>query len=364
MKNMRQASAAGGHKSFVEENDRYEEWLAKQCDVVKDGLDRKHEKMDGPAFVFLRATFFRWAQRIEAICPELASAPPVLSVGDAHLENFGVWPGKHRQLVWGVNDFDDAALIPYPFDLVRLATSAWLAGGDTSAHRLVATAFLKGYGKGLENPQARVLDGHRAWMRTLIAGAKKDPVKFWSKFDNLPEVDPPPKVKTDLRNRLPPDVEMVRFVAQQKGTGGLGRPRYVAIADRRGGKVACEAKASVPSAWDWAHGLDSPRSRFMQVADGRFRSPDPTLGIDARFIFRAVAPDSEKIDFESGEFDPELMEAMGCDLGSIHAADEKQVGKVRDDLGSRPPGWLYEAGKAAASAVTEDFEAWKKYRRR
>jgi uncharacterized protein (DUF2252 family) len=41
------------------------------------------------SFVFLRATFFRWAKRIEKLCADLADAPAVLSVGDTHIENFG-----------------------------------------------------------------------------------------------------------------------------------------------------------------------------------------------------------------------------------------------------------------------------------
>ena len=72
-------------------------------------------------FVFLRATFFRWAGQIEALCPDLADAPAVLSLGDAHIENFGTWYDDEGRLVWGVYDFDEVAEIAYPFDLVRLA---------------------------------------------------------------------------------------------------------------------------------------------------------------------------------------------------------------------------------------------------
>jgi Uncharacterized protein conserved in bacteria (DUF2252) len=83
--------------------------------------------MASDPFVFLRATFFRWVKRIETLLPELAEAPSVLSVGDIHLENFGTWRDSEGRLVWGVNDFDEAAAIPYPFDLVRLAASIRLA---------------------------------------------------------------------------------------------------------------------------------------------------------------------------------------------------------------------------------------------
>ena len=39
----------------------------------------------------------------------------------------------------------------------------------------------------------------------------------------------------------------------KKGMGSLGRPRFIALSMWRGGKVAREAKALVPSAWGWAH---------------------------------------------------------------------------------------------------------------
>ena len=84
--------------------------------MVEADLAYKHERMAKNPFVFLRATFFRWARQIEAVCPELADAPAVLSVGDAHIENFGTWRDAERRLVWGVNDFDEAAEIPYPYD--------------------------------------------------------------------------------------------------------------------------------------------------------------------------------------------------------------------------------------------------------
>ncbi len=71
----------------------YEAWLGAALggDMVEADLAEKHDKMhDGP-FPFLRATYWRWAQTIFEVCPDLASAPPVLAIGDTHVENFGCW---------------------------------------------------------------------------------------------------------------------------------------------------------------------------------------------------------------------------------------------------------------------------------
>ena len=104
----------------------YESWMRKELgrEMVEKDLARKHEKMAESPFVFLRGTFWRWAETILEVCPDLAQAPTTLAVGDIHLENFGTWRDEDGRLVWGVNDFDEAAEMPFAIDLVRLATSA------------------------------------------------------------------------------------------------------------------------------------------------------------------------------------------------------------------------------------------------
>src|SRR5262245_36449546 len=94
------------------------------------------------AFDFCRATYFRWALTIEKVCPEVTDCPRVLSVGDIHVENYGVWRDADARLVWGVNDFDEAATMPYAYDLVRLATSVCLAPKLNIDHESAASAIL------------------------------------------------------------------------------------------------------------------------------------------------------------------------------------------------------------------------------
>jgi uncharacterized protein (DUF2252 family) len=116
--------------SFKSDNAAFEKWLRQQCSVVEEDLQYKHRRMAKNSFTFLRATFFRWATRIETLCPELRNATQVLSVGDTHTENFGTWRDAEGRLVWGINDFDECAVIPYPFDPIRLAPVTRLAETD------------------------------------------------------------------------------------------------------------------------------------------------------------------------------------------------------------------------------------------
>src|SRR5215213_9242304 len=114
---------------FKKSIEEYERWLGAQLDrdLWKKDLRLKHERMLESPFVFLRATYWRWAEAILTICDGLDNAPSVGAVGDIHLENYGVWRDREGRLVWGVNDFDEAADMPYTLDLVRLATSAILS---------------------------------------------------------------------------------------------------------------------------------------------------------------------------------------------------------------------------------------------
>src|SRR5258707_905496 len=133
----------------------YESWMRKELgrELVEKDLTRKHEKLGESPFVFLRGTFWRWAETILDICPDLAKAPTTLAVGDIHLENFGTWRDDDGRLVWGVNDFDEAAEMPYVLDLVRLATSGLLARPERAMTSSgICTALLGGYRQGLDAP--------------------------------------------------------------------------------------------------------------------------------------------------------------------------------------------------------------------
>src|SRR5215831_20187378 len=95
-------------RTITESVRNYERWLASAlgAELVRKDLRAKHEKMCEGPFPFLRATYWRWAETILTPCPELREGAGALAVGDAHLENFGVWRDDDGRLVWGVNDFD------------------------------------------------------------------------------------------------------------------------------------------------------------------------------------------------------------------------------------------------------------------
>jgi len=351
--------------SFCEDNDAYEAWLATQCDVVAHDIKIKHKRMKKSAFMFLRATYFRWAKQIGKMCPELMDAPQVLCVGDLHLENFGTWRDADGRFVWGVNDFDEAAVMPYVLDLVRLAASIRLSPDRSVDNRKVAAILLKGYREGLGQPQPALLDEGETWLRPYAIGSDLESGKFWKKVEDYDDARPGRDVMRILKDSLPEGSKNILFYSRVAGGGSLGRPRYVAIGDWRGGRVLREAKALVPSAWTYVHG--SQPSGLLKLARSKYRAPDPFLHIRGNFILRRLAPDSRKIELgadAASHLKNYFLQAMAFDLASIHAADRLGVAALRRDLKRRPRGWLYDAAKTAAGAVEQDFEEWKKPKRR
>ncbi len=337
----------------------YEKWLRKQCDVVEQDLEAKHRRMRKRPFDFLRATYFRWARTIESVCPELADTPRVLCIGDIHIENYGTWRDADSRLVWGINDFDEAAVMPCAYDLVRLTTSALLAPDLPVSAADVSRAVLRGYRSGLKTPGAVLLDEDAGWLRPYANPTERTNSDFWKEVDGYPDARPPAKVKRALRNSLPKGAEVVRYASRTKGVGSLGRPRFVAIASWNSGRLLREAKALVPSGWDWAHEAVKP-SRALDVAYGPFRSPDPHLRCEQNFILRRIAPDSRKIEVADGEvldLTDDLIAAMARDLASVHMASAQGT-RIAQALASRPRRWLRDAAEAARRATEEDFASY------
>ena len=343
--------------------DAYETWLAKECqDFEPEALKSKHSKMSADPGQFLRATYFRWARTILHWLPELRQAPAVLGVGDIHVENFGAWRDDEGRLVWGVNDFDEAATIPACLDLVRLATSVRLAALDQSTSpEEAAAAILRGYHRGLDAPRPIVLHEKHVRLRKAVTCSDKDRRAFWSEIRALEPTEPPWRAKAGLRYALPKGSTDLTYHRREAGVGSLGRARYVVIATWRGGRMVREAKAVVPSAWGWANGGALSKSEFMTAAAGPHRCPDPFLKAENHYVFRRLAPDSRKIEMPQKAIrtlDDHLLELMGAELAAIHSARPNAAAAIQADLRTRDDDWLEAAAAVMHRAVDDDYAAW------
>jgi hypothetical protein len=343
----------------------YETWMGEQLgdEIVKKDVALKHRKMGESPFVFLRATYWRWAETILEVCPDLAKAPSVLAVGDIHLENFGTWRDVDGRLVWGVNDFDEAANMPYALDLVRLATSALLANqGRGIGAADICAAVLEGYRQGLSAPSPVVLDRDWGWMHKLLAVSNKRRAKFWTKVEGKKHQPAPARYRQVLADAMP-EREIDMWTARRiAGTGSLGRPRWIGVAEWQGAPVVREAKAVLPSGWALSHKSVGQAIHSQAIAEGRYRAKDPWYRVQDNLVVRRLSPNNRKIEAETAGVSLlayDMLVAMGLDLASVHLGTGNRGPAVARDLERRKSNWLRRNAKLAAEAVTRDFEEWK-----
>jgi uncharacterized protein (DUF2252 family) len=77
----------------------------------------------------------------------------VVSCGDAHISNFGLFASPERRVLFDLNDFDETSIAPWEWDVKRLAASVVIGGRD----------------RGLSEPQCRdaAQSAVRAYRETL-----------------------------------------------------------------------------------------------------------------------------------------------------------------------------------------------------
>ncbi len=357
---------AHNHPAIVAATIDYERWLHERVDVVKDDLDEKHRQMTNSLFAFLRATFYRWGPLWLEVCSDLAEAPRLLAVGDLHVENFGTWRDKEGRLVWGVNDFDEVAEMPYTLDLVRLVTSAILAkheNGLAIDASSAAAAVLDGYTQALKDGgKPFILEESHPNLRDMALGAERDPVRFWSKLTKADPFTPPKHIQRLLHRSLPDGAEKVAYSHRIAGVGSLGRPRYVATACCEGGLVAREAKAWLPSAWGWSKGRPKERAFSLRLLKHSVRQPDPYYTVEDGWVVRRIGPHCGRIelaDCPKRRDERLILREMGRETANLHLATSDQRDNVLHDLSKRKTDWLLNAAQAMAKATEQDWESFR-----
>lgn len=99
-----------------------------EAHLLPDLMPMRHQRMLASPAAFFRGTAELMAYDLRH---EVNSGLSVLSSGDAHLQNFGFYASPERQLLFDLNDFDEAGVMPFEFDVKRLATSVYLLGAQS-----------------------------------------------------------------------------------------------------------------------------------------------------------------------------------------------------------------------------------------
>ena len=197
-------------------------------------------------------TFYRGAAKVMAT--DLATTPMaglvVQLCGDAHLSNFGGFASPERQLLFGLNDFDETLPGPFEYDLKRMAASFTIAArnnGFTPADaRAVTIESVKAYRSGMAEFAA---------MRTL---------DVW--YAHMSE--------QDIQDAMRAAAEKARSAGPKPGKGKTGKKRQGASkAGKAEAAMFAKASKNLNKTLRKAHTRDSLGAlpKFAEVVDGRHR---------------------------------------------------------------------------------------------
>ena len=224
--------------------DPVEVLLASNEGRVEELVPIRFGRMAVSPFTFLRGS-------AAVMAADLAAVPTtglqVQACGDCHLLNFGLFATPERNVVFGLNDFDETMPGPWEWDVKRLVASFVVAGRDM---RLKS-----------EEPMAVAAAAVRAYRERMWQFAEMSPLEIWYDRIDLAKAieDAPDKAARQRRQQL--DQQARKRVAENlfpKLVTSRGRPS----ADRR------SAAVDLPSAR--AHRRGGGRiSRLLPHLDGR-----------------------------------------------------------------------------------------------
>jgi uncharacterized protein (DUF2252 family) len=224
-------------------------------------LALKYKAMRESRFAFFRGTCHLFYERLQEAAFD-TRAPLVWACGDAHLENFGSYKGDNRLVYFDLNDFDEAALAPATWELVRLLASVHTGFKEQGAsqaeihglvERMIAsygTALLAGKAGWIERDVARgvvreLLDKLRERKRSEFLAARtrlqrRQRQLLIDGVRTLPISDADRSAVQHLMKAFAaaqpnaPFYRVLDVARRIAGTGSLGVPRYVILVEGRG----------------------------------------------------------------------------------------------------------------------------------
>uniref|UniRef100_UPI000D3912B3 DUF2252 domain-containing protein n=1 Tax=unclassified Variovorax TaxID=663243 RepID=UPI000D3912B3 len=345
-------------------------------------------------FVFLRGTCHLFYDRLPADAL-FAKAPAAWLCGDAHLENFGSYKGDDRRVYFDLNDFDEAALAPLTWELVRFLSSVLVAGDGLRASPGEANALCKDF---LDAYAGALALGKARWMERYTAGGLigelLDTLQARKRADFLDRrttVEGKHRtLRRDGKRALEADAEareratqlVDAFAATQgkpgffhvldvarriAGTGSLGLERYVVLVEGKGspdGNYLLDLKAAQPSSLAPHLALAQPAwasqaqrvvevQRRMQAVSMAFLHPvvpaagaQPSASPALSYVLRGLQPSEDRVSLGAAGISLAQIRGVIGGMGQLVAwAQLRSAGRQ----GSAPADALIDFGHAATS---------------
>ena len=334
---------------------------------------RKRERMMASPLALLRGAAPIFYELLESN-PALRKGPPGAGwlVGDAHVENFGVYRAgalstketaasrSNEDIVFDVNDFDDAFIGPWRYDVLRLLTSLVLGGresGTDGPHTLgLCAALLESHASAVFGPADRknaptpppvvaaLVEKVRDRSRKALLDARTRVVNGQRRFvlgSRYEAISPSLRANAEkafakFARRLPKSAsmpaeafEVIDAAFRVAGTGSLGSLRIAVLARGRGGPDGAwifDMKSEwTPSSAVLVPPPDlEPAKRVCAAIEACLARPPRMMGWtrmagESMFV-RRLAPQEDKVDLtlvRPEDLEP-LARYFGALLGGVH----------------------------------------------
>lgn len=372
-----------------------------------DRLKLKYRAMRNNAFSFLRGTSHLFCETV----PDSTlfhSVPAVWSCGDLHLENFGSYKGDNRLVYFDINDFDDSALAPCSWDLLRFMTSVHLAGESLGFNSVIASGlcstFLSSYAAALRNGKALWIE--RATAQGMVQKLLKS-VKLRKRSDfldsrtvchgkhrsiliNNGKALPMPKAERKMvaaflagfaKRQTKPDffafIDAARRVA---GTASLGTERYTILVEGKGSpdenylldlKLASRSPVAIRFAvlqprWSSeAERIAWAQHQMLAIAPALLQ---PVELNNCSYIIKELQPSEDRVEFVGWNGKIERLEQLMTTLGAVTAWDHlrgsgRKGAAVADELSGfgKESSWLASISDLAKECAAQTRRQWEAF---
>jgi uncharacterized protein (DUF2252 family) len=209
-------------------------------------------------------TFYRGAAKIMAadLAATSTAGLQVQLCGDAHLSNFGAFASPERELLFGLNDFDETLPGPFEYDVKRLAASFTIAAQNNG--------FTKA------DTRAATLEAARAYREAMAGFAQMGTLAIWYAHLNEDEL-----------------MRRIRSVAAEDSKTKKGKKATKET------KAAKRAEKTAEKTVAKAHTRDSLQalSKLGELVDGRYRIvSQPPIVVPARELEATYGLSADQIE--------------------------------------------------------------------
>lgn len=368
----------------------------------------KYQMMAENPFRFFRGTCHLFYEDLAAANP-IPPSPLTWICGDLHLENFGSYKGDNRLVYFDLNDFDEAALAPAAWELLRMLASIYTGFESMSIKKKeaarLARLFLETYSATLGKGRARYVEDRiakgivRLFLDKVAERKQKELIRLHTydkndklalRIDKIRLFSTGKTLKKELTDHLAqwirqdPHLQnryrVIDAAFRVAGTGSLGVKRYVFLIQNREEPkkhLLIDMKQALPSsllpwlpvqqpAWgSEAHRVVAIQERMQNVSPALLGT---TAFMEEPYVIKEMQPVADKIDFMVIRDRYKEVERVIADMAILTASSHlrsagRQGSVCADELiefGNNPQGQENLLGYAMAYSgqVQDDYQSF------